>query len=69
MAVAPTRAGRARGKQKGDVCFKKAGNEAAQGTRDLLGLGWGFSFLTYCFMIYEKKKKVERERERKKKRN
>lgn len=66
VAAAPTRAGRAGGKQKGDVCFKKAGNEAARGTTDLLGLGWGFSLLTYCFIMYEKKKKkVKRKREKK----
>lgn len=30
------------------------------GQRDLLGLGWGFSLLTYCFII--KKKKRERKK-------
>lgn len=35
------------------------------GRRDLLGLGWGSSLLTYCFIISKKKKKEKRKREKK----
>lgn len=57
VAAAPTRAGWAGGKQKGDVCFKKAGNEAARGTERPTGTGLGLFSLNLLFHYIKKKGK------------